>query len=253
MTLPQFNQLVAEIGDAILAGLRPQPASAPVSRREIAQMIDHTLLRPEATAADVRRLCAEARDHGFFSVCVNPVRAALCAAELRGSPVVVCTVAGFPLGASATETKLAEAEIGLRVGAAEIDMVLDIGALKDGNHARVRSDIAALARLCHGAGARLKVIIECCLLTDEEKETACRIAVDAGAHFVKTSTGFGAGGAAVADVRLMRRVVGPQIGVKASGGIRTLDDLLAMKAAGASRIGTSAGVAIAVAAGGARV
>lgn len=249
MTSSHLDQIVAEIGDAILAGLRPQPAPVPVSRREIARLIDHTLLRPEATAADVRRLCGEAREHGFYSVCVNPVRAALCTAELRGSQVAVCTVAGFPLGASATEAKLAEAEAALRVGAAEVDMVLDIGALKDGNHARVRADIAALARLCRGAGALLKVIIEACLLTGEEKEAACRIAADAGAHFVKTSTGFSTGGATVADIRLMRRVVGSQVGVKASGGIRTLDDLLAMKAAGASRIGASASVAIVAAAG----
>lgn len=252
MTSPPLDQLVAEIGEAILAGLRPQPKAAPVSASEIARLIDHTLLRPNATAAEVRQLCAEAREHGFFSVCVNPSRAAQCAAELRGCPVLVCTVAGFPLGATTTEAKLAEAEASLRVGAAEIDMVLNIGALKDGAYARAGADIAALARLCRGTDALLKVIIETCLLTDEEKEVACRLAVDAGAHFVKTSTGFSHGGATAADVSLMRRVVGPGTGVKASGGIRTLEDLLVMRKAGASRIGASASVAIVAAAGGCR-
>jgi deoxyribose-phosphate aldolase len=207
-------------------------------------MIDHTLLRPEATAAEVRRLCAEAREHEFFSVCVNPYRAALCAAELAGSGLEVCTVAGFPLGASPVGAKLADTETALRAGATEIDMVLNVGALKDGASARVRSEISALAGMCHAAGARLKVILETCLLTDEEKVLACRLAVDAGADFVKTSTGFNRAGATAADIALMRRTVGPAIGVKAAGGIRTLDDLLTMTAAGASRIGASASVAI---------
>lgn len=239
-----LDTLVAEIGEAILRELRPLSAPVSINRREVAQLIDHTLLRPEATAAEVRRLCSEAREHGFFSVCVNPSRSALCASELAGTEVAVCAVAGFPLGASTTRSKLIETEAALRSGATEIDMVLDVGALKDGATTLVRSEIAALARLCHGAGALLKVILETCLLTDEEKVQACRLAVEAEADFVKTSTGFSRGGATAADVALMRRAVGPWIGVKASGGIRTLDDLLAMRAAGASRIGASASVAI---------
>jgi deoxyribose-phosphate aldolase len=254
----QIDQLAAEIAEALLQELRPRPVEAPsapvpaLGPRDIARLIDHTLLRPDASAADVRRLCAEAREYGFYSVCVNPVRAALCAAELRGSPVRVCSVAGFPLGASPVGALLAEAEAALRAGASEIDMVLNVGEFKDGAYARAAAGPAALARLCRDAGALLKVILETCLLTDGEKETACRLAVDAGAHFVKTSTGFGKGGATVADVALMRRAVGPHIGVKASGGIRTLQDLLAMKEAGASRIGASASVAIVQAAGGRR-
>jgi deoxyribose-phosphate aldolase len=158
--------------------------------------------------------------------------------------VAVCTVAGFPLGASATETKLAEAGTALRLGATEVDMVVNVGALKDGEYDRVRAEIAALAAICHGSGALLKVILETCLLTDEEKAAGCRLSVEAGADFVKTSTGFSTGGATAADVALMRATVGPDVGVKASGGIRTLDDLRAMVEAGASRIGASASVAI---------
>ncbi len=245
-----MDKIVAEIGETILGELCPRMAAPvvetapPLSRRQVAQLIDHTLLRPGATAAEVRSLCAEAREHGFFSVCVNPARTGLCVAELQGSEVVVCTVAGFPLGASATETKLAEAETALRLGATEVDMVVNVGALKDGEYERVRAEIAALAAICHGSGALLKVILETCLLTDEEKATGCRLSVEAGADFVKTSTGFSTGGATAADVALMRATVGPDVGVKASGGIRTLDDLEAMVAAGASRIGASASVAI---------
>jgi deoxyribose-phosphate aldolase len=245
-----LDKIVAEIGEAILGELCPR-AAAPVveaapalSRRQVAQLIDHTLLRPGATAAEFRRLCAEAREHGFFSVCVNPARVGLCVAELQGTRVAVCTVTGFPLGASAAETKLAEAETALRLGATEVDMVVNVGALKDGENARVRAEITALATLCHGAGALLKVILETCLLTDEEKALGCRLSVEAGADFVKTSTGFSTGGATAADVALMRATVGPGVGVKASGGIRTIHDLKAMVAAGASRIGASASVAI---------
>jgi len=245
-----LDKIVAEIGETILGELCPRmaapvvEAAPPLNRRQVAQLIDHTLLRPGAAAVEIRRLCSEAREHGFYSVCVNPARVGLCVGELQGSGVVVCTVAGFPLGASATETKLAEAETALRLGATEVDMVVNVGALKDGEYERVRAEIAALAAICHGSGALLKVILETCLLTDEEKATGCRLSVEAGADFVKTSTGFSTGGATAADVALMRATVGPDVGVKASGGIRTLDDLRAMVEAGASRIGASASVAM---------
>ncbi len=239
-----LEQLVAEIGDAILNDLRPPAPVSALTRREVARLIDHTLLRPDATAADVHRLCAEAREYEFCTVCVNPVRVAQCVAELRGSGVKVCAVAGFPLGASTVAAQLAEAGTVLRAGAREIDMVIDVGAVKDGAHERAEAGIKAMARLCHGAGALLKVILETCLLTDEEKVLGCRLAAGAGADFVKTSTGFGTAGATVADVALMRRTVGPAMGVKAAGGIRTLRDLEAMAAAGATRIGASASVAI---------
>ena len=187
-------------------------------------------------------------EYGFASVCVNPYWVHVVAAELAGSPVKVCTVVGFPLGASATETKAAEAACAIRCGAQEIDMVINIGALCSGDFATVGSDISAVAEVCHRAGAIVKVILETALLTDEQKVTACKLASKAGADFVKTSTGFGPGGATVADVRLMRQAVGPSIGVKASGGVRTIEDLNAMVAAGATRIGTSSGAKLAAAA-----
>jgi deoxyribose-phosphate aldolase len=193
-------------------------------------------------------LCREAVEHGFASVCVNPFWVPLVAAELAASPVKVCTVVGFPLGASATEIKAAEAACALRYGAQEIDMVINIGALCSGDFATVGSDISAVVEVCHRGGALVKTILETALLTDEQKVMACKLAVKAGTDFVKTSTGFGPGGATVADVRLMREAVGPSIGVKASGGIRTLEDLEAMVAAGATRIGTSSGVKLAAAA-----
>lgn len=217
---------------------------------EIASIIDHTLLKPEATSAQIRHVCAEARQYGFASVCVNPYWVTPVASELAGSAVKVCTVIGFPLGANATPIKVAEAELATRLGASEIDMVLNVGELIAGNVDSVRLDIQAVARIAHSRGALLKVIFETALLHDDQKMAACHAAVQAGADFVKTSTGFGPGGATEHDVALMRGAVGPAIGVKASGGIRTLADLRKMVAAGASRIGASAGVAIVKAAAG---
>lgn len=211
----------------------------------ISGMIDHTLLRPDATRQEILKLCREARQYGFATVCVNPCWVALAAAELRGSKVKVCTVTGFPLGATTTEAKLAETNASLRVGAREIDMVMNIGAMRSGDHETVKLDIEALAKLCHSRGAVLKVILETALLDDTQKAVACTLAKLAGADFVKTSTGFSKHGATAHDVALMRKVVGPEIGVKAAGGIRTLEDFMAMKAAGATRIGASASVKIA--------
>ena len=193
-------------------------------------------------------LCREAVEHGFASVCVNSCWVPLVAAELAGTPVKVCTVVGFPLGAMASEVKVAEAAYALRCGAQEIDMVINIGALIGNDIATMGRDIAEVVDVCHRGGTIVKVIIETALLSDDQKIMACKLAVQAGADFVKTSTGFGPGGATAADVRLMREAVGPTIGVKASGGIRTLDDLQAMVAAGATRIGTSAGVKLVAAA-----
>jgi len=210
----------------------------------VAALIDHTLLKPEATQGDIVRLCAEARQWSFASVCLNPCWVRLAAGELYGTPVRVCTVVGFPLGANETRTKIAEADIALAQGAKELDTVQNIGALRSRDYHRVYKDMADLADVAHASGAILKVILETSLLTEEEKEKACRLAVDAKADFVKTSTGFSTGGATVEDVALMRRVVGDQLGVKASGGVRTLAALRNMVAAGASRIGTSSGVSI---------
>jgi deoxyribose-phosphate aldolase len=212
---------------------------------DLAALIDHTLLRPDATAADVRRLCAEARRHGFAAVCVNPGRVALAAAELAQGGVAVCSVVGFPLGATTTDQKCAEAAGCLDAGASEIDMVLNLGLLADGDEAGVEADIRALADLCRARGALLKVILETCLLDDDAKRRACRLAVRAGAHFVKTSTGFAGGGATVEDIALMSAAVKESgLGVKASGGIRDRAQAEAMVAAGATRLGTSASVDI---------
>lgn len=210
----------------------------------MAALIDHTLLRPEATESDVARLCQEARDFGFASVCVNPYWVRFSAEALAGAASRVCTVIGFPLGANETRTKVAEAELALAQGASELDMVQNIGALRSGQFDTVREEIAAIAQLAHGRKAILKVILETCLLSDEEKVTACRIAIEANADFVKTSTGFSKSGATVEDIELMRQTVGSSAGVKASGGIRSFEDLRRMVEAGATRIGTSSGVAI---------
>lgn len=216
-----------------------------MNREQVARMIDHTLLKPAATAADIDRLCQEARDNGFGAVCVNPVYVPRAAAALKGSDVAVATVIGFPLGANQPETKAAESRLALQQGAAELDMVINIGALKGGDLEQVERDIRAVVSEARTVpGTLVKVIIETCFLTDEEKRTACRLAQKAGADFVKTSTGFGTGGATAEDVRLMRETVGPTMGVKASGGVRTAQDALAMIEAGATRLGTSAGVAI---------
>lgn len=210
----------------------------------IAGFIDHTLLKQDATQAQIVQLCAEASAYKFASVCVNPVHVALCGRLLRGSGVDVCTVIGFPLGATTTAVKVFETFDVIEQGAAEVDMVIDIGALKSQNYAAVVGDIAAVTEAAHSKQALVKVIIETALLTDEEKVIACQLAQAAGADFVKTSTGFSSGGATVEDVALMRRTVGPEMGVKAAGGVRTLSDAQAMIAAGATRIGASAGIAI---------
>ena len=221
----------------ILAALEKNPGF-------IARLIDHTILKAFATQTDVAKICAEAVEYNFASVCVNPTHVAFVAEKLASSPVKVCMVVGFPLGATTTAAKVSETKQALADGAQEIDMVLNVGAMKDGRFPEVQQDITAVAAATHTGQAHLKVIIETCYLTDAEKETACRLSQAAGADFVKTSTGFGTGGATAADVALMRGIVGQQLGVKASGGVRNLADALAMVQAGANRIGASSGVQI---------
>jgi deoxyribose-phosphate aldolase len=211
---------------------------------QIAAMIDHTLLKPEATREQIAKLCAEARQYQFGAVCVNPVHIAFCADQLKGSKVKIATVIGFPLGATSTKSKVCESQQALQDGAQELDMVIQVGLLKSGLLDDVRADIRAVVETGHAGGAIVKVIIETILLTDDEKRTACVLAKEASADFVKTSTGFAGGGATPADVALMRAVVGPEMGVKASGGVRSYEDALAMISAGATRLGTSAGVKI---------
>lgn len=220
------------------------PIKLDLEPAQLAAMIDHTLLRPEATEAEIVRLCEEARFYGFASVCVNPVHVKLCVRELAGSNVRVCTVAGFPLGANMTAIKVSETQTALNHGAKEIDMVINIGALKAGQDFIVKREIAEISNHCHTGRGICKVIIEACLLDDPEKERACELARDAGADFVKTSTGFSIGGATEKDVRLMRSIVGTKLGVKAAGGVRTLADFQKMLAAGANRIGSSNSVKI---------
>lgn len=211
---------------------------------EIASLIDHTLLKADATPADIEELCGEARKYGFAAVCVNPTHVPLAARLLKGSPVAVCTVVGFPLGATMSQVKAYEARQAISQGATEIDMVLNIGALKAGDHQLVREDIRQVVEVCREGHAICKVIIETALLTDEEKVTACQLAREAGADFVKTSTGFGPGGATEHDVALMRATVGPAMGVKAAGSIKGFEKAVRMVQAGATRIGASAGVQI---------
>ncbi|MCR5610944.1 MAG: deoxyribose-phosphate aldolase [Clostridiales bacterium] len=208
----------------------------------IEKYVDHTLLKPEAKSDAIRKICAEAREHGFMSVCVNSCHVKLVSEELKGSGVKTCCVVGFPLGAMATEAKAFEADYCVNNGADEVDMVINIGAAKDGNWDFVEDDIRAVTEAAHRGGALIKVIIETCLLTDDEKVKACEAAMRAGADYVKTSTGFSTGGATEEDVKLMRSVVGDKLGVKASGGVRTPEDAERMIAAGASRLGTSNGV-----------
>lgn len=210
----------------------------------VATLIDHTLLKPEATRQDIERLCQEAAEYRFATVCVNPAWVAACASLLRSTPVGVCSVVGFPLGATTADVKHFEAHRVIFDGAREVDMVINIGALKSGDLRTVERDIESVTQPCRAAGVVSKVIIEAAYLTDEEKISACSLAKAAGADFVKTSTGFGPGGATVADVALMRRIVGEDMGVKAAGGVRDLEGLKAMVAAGASRVGASAGVRI---------
>ncbi|HRZ64387.1 MAG TPA: deoxyribose-phosphate aldolase [Spirochaetia bacterium] len=213
------------------------------TKASLAKTIDHTLLKATATADQVRELCAEARKFGFASVCVNPVWVPLCAKELAGSPVLVCTVVGFPLGASVTSIKESEAKLAIAQGAGEVDMVINVGAAKSGDWKAVEEDIRAVVRAANGT--LVKVIIETCYLSDAEKVKACEAAAKAGARFVKTSTGFGTGGATAEDVKLMKKTVGGfGLLVKASGGVRSYHDAILMLDAGADRIGASSGVAI---------
>ncbi|MEW9500473.1 deoxyribose-phosphate aldolase [Jeotgalibacillus marinus] len=209
----------------------------------IAKMIDHTLLKPEATNEQITELCQEASEHGFMSVCVNPTWVSLASKLLEGTDVKVCTVIGFPLGASATETKAFETKQAIEDGATEVDMVINIGALKSMQFDVVQQDIQAVVDAAKG-NALTKVIIETSLLTEEEKVRACELAVAAGTDYVKTSTGFSTGGATVEDIQLMRKTVGAEIGVKASGGVRSTEDANQMIEAGATRIGASSGVKI---------
>lgn len=211
---------------------------------DYAKMIDHTLLKPEASREQVKKLCREAAEYGFHSVCVNSCYVSFCADLLKDSDVKVCTVIGFPLGAMSSAGKAAEAAVAVKDGADELDMVINVGMIKSGDWEYVRRDIEEVVKAA-GSRALVKVILETCLLTDDEKRIACRVCREAGAAYVKTSTGFSTGGATAADVRLMREEAGDSMGVKASGGIRSLKDAEEMVAAGADRIGTSSGIAIA--------
>jgi deoxyribose-phosphate aldolase len=234
------------MGNVVSAGAERLSSTLGVIPQDmnLAKMIDHTLLKPDATEQEIAQLCFEARKYGFASVCVNPTWVTLCAQLLKGSPVKVCTVIGFPLGATASETKAFETETAIKQGATEIDMVINIGALKARDLETVARDIRGVVNVTHARGALVKVIIETALLTDEEKTIASLISKEAGADYVKTSTGFAGGGATIHDVELMRKTVGPQMGVKASGGVRTFEDAASMIKAGATRIGASAGVKI---------
>ena len=238
---PERMHRVVDAGAARIGLVLGQTASA----RDWASLIDHTLLKPDATETEIKHLCAEAAQYHFASVCVNPtwVRAAAC--NLQGSGVPVCTVIGFPLGATLPDVKAYEARRAIMEGAREVDMVINVGALKSGDDCLVEHDIRSVAEVAHEYGVTCKVIIETALLTDDEKVRACQAAKSAGADFVKTSTGFAKGGATVADIELMRRVVGSELGVKASGGVKNIDDARAMVKAGATRIGASVGVKIA--------
>jgi len=233
-------------GKVVEAGAERLSSTVGVIPQEpgLARMIDHTLLKPDATPDQIAQLCFEARKYQFASVCINPTWVKLCAQLLEGSPVKVCTVIGFPLGASASEVKAFETGNAIDHGATEIDMVINVGALKARELETVARDIRGVVSVAHARGMIVKVILETVLLNDEEKTIACLLSKEAGADFVKTSTGFAGGGATVHDVALMRRVVGPEIGVKASGGVRTYEDAENMIKAGATRIGASAGVKI---------
>lgn len=234
------------VGNVVKAGAERVSSTLGAIPQEqaVAQMIDHTLLKPDATQQEIAQLCYEARKYGFASVCVNPTWVSLCAELLKGSDVKVCTVIGFPLGATSSESKAFETETAIKQGATEIDMVINVGALKARDIETVAKDIRGVVKAAHSRGIIVKVIIETVLLTDEEKTIASLTSKEAGADFVKTSTGFAGGGATVHDVELMRKAVGPQMGVKASGGVRTFEDAQSMIQAGATRIGASAGVKI---------
>ncbi len=243
-TISDGMTTVSTLPISIPATIGPVETTPFATPQSVAAMIDHTLLKPDGTRAQVEQLCLEAVQHRFACVFVNPTWVPFAVSLTRGTAVRIGAPVGFPLGANLTATKRAEAEDLLRVGAHELDMVLNIGALKSGDRKLVRNDIFAVAEMAHSAGAILKVILEACLLTLEEKIVACELSVAAGADFVKTSTGFSTGGATVDDIALMRGVVGNRAGVKASGGIRSGKDALAAIEAGANRIGTSAGIQI---------
>jgi deoxyribose-phosphate aldolase len=215
-----------------------------IKKKQLAKMIDHTILKPYATQSDIERLCDEAVRYGFAAVCVNPTYVSLASKVLKGSGVKVAAVIGFPLGANTPKVKAYEAEVAIADGAEELDMVINIGALKAGDFPLVREDILAVVQVAHKGKALLKVIIEACYLTNDEKVKVCQIILELGCDFVKTSTGFGDYGAKVTDVELLRKLVGNQMGVKAAGGIGTYEDALKMVKAGASRLGASSGIRI---------
>jgi len=247
MTDTEMDVLIAALRAKLGMGAAPKAkrfAPADSSAANLPRLIDHTILKADATAAQVTALCDEAKRFGFASVCINATHVALAARLLAGTPVLVCTVAGFPLGATLPAVKAYEAQQAIAAGAREVDMVINVGALKAGDYALVKQDIAGVVQACRAGGAHSKVIIETCYLSNEEKVAACLLAQAAGADFVKTSTGFGPAGATLDDVALMRRVVGPAMGVKAAGGIRDLATARAMVQAGATRIGASASVKI---------
>ena len=246
-TSPSDLERIAQRVQELLAaqGNPPIAASAPKPKLDIAQLIDHTVLRPDTTRSDIEQLCREARQHKFYSVCVNPTWVSFARQLLDGTPVKVCCVVGFPLGAQPPESKAMEARAAIRGGAKEIDMVINVGALKSGDDDLVLRDIRGVVEACRDGSAKCKVILETSLLTNEEKARACELSVKARADFVKTSTGFSTGGATIEDVSLMSRIVRDKgLGVKASGGVRSLADLMKMVAAGATRIGTSSGIKI---------
>ena len=270
LTNGNYEKLVEQITDLVLSKLDGESANCPTFCRadvariidagaarigivlgdsatahDWASLVDHTLLKPEASESDIKKLCVEAAEYGFASVCVNPTWVKKAAEFLRGSSVPVCTVIGFPLGATLSDVKAFETRRSIFNGAGEVDMVINIGALKSGDDCKVEDDIRQVVEAAHENGVLCKVIIETALLTDEEKVQACLAAKNAGADFVKTSTGFAKGGATAADVALMRRVVGSGLGVKASGGVKGIEDAKAMVEAGATRIGASVGVKIA--------
>lgn len=250
-----IEQMIAEVTREVLrplgledrAATDEEPGSSPGTlpqSQDVAGIIDHTLLKPEASQEQITQLCREARAHHFASVCVNPAYVKLAAQQLADAGVPVCSVVGFPLGATPATVKAYETQMAIADGATEIDMVINIGALKSKVYKTVHKDISAVVDAAHAENALVKVIIEAALLTEKEKVAACLLAKTAGADYVKTSTGFGPGGATVEDVALMRRVVGPAMGVKAAGGIKSYDDARAMIAAGATRLGASAGIKI---------
>jgi len=238
---PERMHRVVDAGASRIGLVLGQTASA----RDWASLIDHTLLKPDASQTEIKHLCEEAAQYHFASVCVNPTWVRACTCHLQGSGVPVCTVIGFPLGATLPDVKAYEARRAIMDGAREVDMVINVGALKSGDDCLVEHDIRSVVEVAHEHDVTCKVIIETALLTDDEKVRACQAAKNAGADFVKTSTGFSKGGATVADIALMRRVVGSELGVKASGGVKNIDDARAMVEAGATRIGASVGVKIA--------